>query len=58
MREAIKVSIVFAYIILSLTACVRTIVLGNSVIDSILGTAGIVMLNLAAWVIFIEGGGE
>lgn len=58
MREAIKVAIVFAYIILSLTACVRTIVLGNSVIDSILGTAGIVMLNLTAWVIFIEGGGE
>ena len=58
MREAIKVSIVFAYIILSLTAFVRIIVLGNSVVDSILGTAGIVMLNLSAWVIFIEGGGE
>lgn len=44
-------AVFWAYIILSMVAFVRVIIVGNSVIDSIIGTGGIVMLNLAVWAI-------
>lgn len=49
MKDTIGLIIIWAYIILSLTAFVRLVILG----ESILGTTGIVALNLSAFVIFI-----
>ena len=54
MSEKTKGAVVWAYIILSLIAFVRVIIVGNSVIGSIISTAGIAMLNLAAWAVLVE----
>lgn len=44
-------AVFWAYIIISMIAFVRIIIVGDSAIDSIIGTGGIVALNLAAWAI-------
>ncbi len=51
MKEMIRQIIVWAYIVLSLVAFVRIILLG----DSIIGVAGIVALNLSVLIIFLGG---
>lgn len=50
MREAIKLIIVWACIIVSLAAFIRLIVLG----DQAFGIIGIVLFNLSAIILFVE----
>ena len=58
MSEKLSRVIAWAYIILSLIAFVRVIIVGDSVVDSIIGTGGIVVLNLAAWAVIFGGEDE
>lgn len=58
MSEKNARTVVWVYIILSLVAFVRVIIVGDPVIDSIIGTAGIIGLNLAAWAVILRGEDE
>lgn len=51
MREAIKLIIVWGCIIMSLASFIRLIVLD----DQALGIIGLVVFNLSAIIIFVEG---